>query len=117
MKARLAQAYSCCVYVKPQKIIQRMHAIILYMLDCCSSPSTKELHDISETVVIILPTCLAHLACPEIMPDPDEAELSLDMSEMSSESNAESLSGLSIVVVDVVVAVDAVEMLLACWTQ
>jgi hypothetical protein len=42
------------------------------------------------------------------MPEPDEAELSLDMSETSSESKAESLSGLSIV------AVEVVDMLLAC---
>jgi len=53
-------------------------------------------------------TCLTHRAPPEIIPDPDEAELSLDMSETSSESNAESLSGLSIVAVE---CVDVVEML------
>ena len=55
-------------------------------------------------------TCLTHRAPPEIIPDPDEAELSLDMSETSSESNAESLSGLSIVAVE---CVDVVEILLA----
>jgi hypothetical protein len=53
-------------------------------------------------------TCLTQRACPEIMPEPDEAELSLDISETSSESKAESLSGLSIV------AVEVVDMLLAC---
>ena len=50
------------------------------------------------------------------MPDPDEAELSLDMRDTSSESKAESLSGLSMLVV-VVVAVDAVEILLAWWAE
>jgi hypothetical protein len=62
------------------------------------------------TKLFISLTCLTHLAPPDIIPDPDDAELSLDMSEMSSDSKAESLSGLSIVVVDVV---EVVEILLA----
>lgn len=45
------------------------------------------------------------------MPDPEDAELSLDMRDTSSESKAESLSGLSMLVV--VVPVEAVEILLA----
>jgi len=42
-------------------------------------------------------TCLSQRA-PLIIPDPDEAELSLERSETSSDSKAESLSGLSMVV-------------------
>jgi hypothetical protein len=60
----------------------------------------------------VILTCLVQRTPPEIIPDPELAELSLDMSDTSSESKAESLSGLSIVAV--VVAVEAVEMLLAC---
>ena len=49
------------------------------------------------------------------MPDPEDAELSLDMRDTSSESKAESLSGLSMLVV--VVPVEAVEILLAWWQE
>ena len=34
MKAVSAQAVSCCVYFKPQNIMQHMHCIIPYMFDC-----------------------------------------------------------------------------------
>ena len=35
MKAVLAQAESCCVYVKPRKFIKHMHGIIPCLFDCC----------------------------------------------------------------------------------
>ena len=38
MKAVLAQAESCCVYVKPQKIMQHMHDIIPKLFDCWADP-------------------------------------------------------------------------------
>ena len=37
MKAVYAQVV-CCVYVKPTKIMQPMHGIILYMFDCWADP-------------------------------------------------------------------------------
>jgi len=42
-------------------------------------------------------TCLIH-RCLLIVPDPDEVELSFDISDTSSDSNAESVSGISILV-------------------
>ena len=38
MKAVLAQAESCRVYVKPQKIMQHMHGIIPLLFDCWADP-------------------------------------------------------------------------------
>ena len=38
MKAVLAQAESCCVYVIPQKIMQHMHGIIQKLFDCWANP-------------------------------------------------------------------------------
>ena len=38
MKAVLAQAESCRVYVKPPKIMQNMHGIIPFMFDCWANP-------------------------------------------------------------------------------
>ena len=34
----IGQAESCCVYLKPQKIMQPMHGIILQMFDCWADP-------------------------------------------------------------------------------
>ena len=38
MKAGSAQAESCCVYVKPEKIMQHMYGIIPYLFDCWADP-------------------------------------------------------------------------------
>ena len=38
MKAALAQAESCCVYVKPQNIMQNMHVIIPQLFHCWADP-------------------------------------------------------------------------------
>ena len=38
MKAGSAQAKSCCVCVKPKKIMQQMHGIILKLFDCWADP-------------------------------------------------------------------------------
>ena len=38
MNAGLAQAESCCVYVKPEKIMQHMHGIIPKLFYCWADP-------------------------------------------------------------------------------
>ena len=38
MKAGSAQAESCCVYVKPEKLMQHMHGIISQLFDCWAYP-------------------------------------------------------------------------------
>ena len=38
MKAGLAQAESCCVYVKPKKMMKHMHGITPCLFDCCTDP-------------------------------------------------------------------------------
>ena len=38
MKAASAQAVSCCVYAKPQIMMQHMDDIIPYMFDCWAAP-------------------------------------------------------------------------------
>ena len=38
MKAGTAQAKSCCVCVKPKKIMQKMHGIIPQLFDCWADP-------------------------------------------------------------------------------
>ena len=38
MKAGSSQAESCCVYVKPQKIMQHMYGIIPKLFDCWANP-------------------------------------------------------------------------------
>ena len=38
MKAGLAEAESCCLYVKPQKIMQHMSGIIPFLFDCWADP-------------------------------------------------------------------------------
>ena len=38
MKAGSAQAKSCCVCVKPKKIMQQMHGIIPQLFDCWADP-------------------------------------------------------------------------------
>ena len=51
MKAVSAQVVSCCVYGKPNKIMQHTHGNIPYTIDCwadlhsCLSLSTKKLCD------------------------------------------------------------------------
>ena len=34
----IAQVVSCCVFVKPSKIMQPMHGIIPFMFDCWTDP-------------------------------------------------------------------------------
>ena len=38
MKAGSAQAESCCVYIKSEKIMQHMHGIIPKLFDCWTDP-------------------------------------------------------------------------------
>ena len=43
MKAVLAQAESCCVYVKPKKCMQNIHDIIPYVFYCWANPVVHRL--------------------------------------------------------------------------
>ena len=38
MRAGLAKAETCCVYVKPKNIMQHMHGIIPLLFDCWADP-------------------------------------------------------------------------------
>ena len=49
MKAVSAVVESCCVYDKAQKVVQQMHGIIPYLLDCWADP------------VVHLPSTIDHL--------------------------------------------------------
>ena len=53
MKAGLAQAESCCVYVKPEKFTQHMHGMIPKLFDCWAYPDAHLLLLKSSTIKAI----------------------------------------------------------------
>ena len=57
MKAGSAQAESCCVYVKPEKLMQHMHGIISQLFDCWAYP-VAHLLILKSSMVYGIPKCL-----------------------------------------------------------